>query len=113
VAVNSLLRTRIIYDATVNGVWQLVLEDVPIWRSAPSLEAYYAQEVAETMGSGSPLSRCALIDGHYFVWACNHAIYDAWSVDLVMSQLEQAYQGLTLGSEVPFVPSSIIYNLQT
>jgi amino acid adenylation domain-containing protein len=102
VAANSLLRTRIVYDPKATTVWQVVLDELPTWRTSTSLEAYYAQEVAEPMGSGCPLSRCAIIDGHYFVWTCNHAIYDAWSVGLVMGQLEQAYQGLALSPEAPF-----------
>ncbi|KAI3581769.1 hypothetical protein IWW34DRAFT_903772 [Fusarium oxysporum f. sp. albedinis] len=111
VASNSLLRTRIIYDPKAIGVWQVVLDEMPTWCTAPSLEAYYAQEVADPMGSGSSLSRCAIIDGRYFVWTCNHAIYDAWSIRLVMGQLEQSYQGLSLPLEAPF--ALLIQHLQS
>ncbi|PHH90935.1 hypothetical protein CDD83_2187 [Cordyceps sp. RAO-2017] len=99
VAANPILRTRIV-SLPNHGVVQVVLEQGAEWRSSASHDEYQRQMSGEDhqMGLGTPLSRFAIIDGGAggrpcFVWDIHHALYDGWSLPLMMNEAEQAYYG--------------------
>lgn len=95
VATTDALRTRIIH-VEPSGSFQAILspENNAIWRSGSNLETYLDKDRSESMEYGFALSRHAIIrEGtrHFFVWSVHHAIYDGWSISLVLDKLDRAY----------------------
>ncbi|KAK3304805.1 uncharacterized protein B0T15DRAFT_495244 [Chaetomium strumarium] len=94
---STILRTRII-QVPQRGLVQVVVKEPVTWRSASSLAEYLAQDRDEPMELGKPLVRYAMIreDGvAHFVLTMHHALYDGWSMPLVVDRVNQAYQGLS------------------
>ncbi|PQE24211.1 non-ribosomal peptide synthetase protein [Rutstroemia sp. NJR-2017a BVV2] len=63
---------------------------------------YLKEDKMLPMGLGAPLSRYSIISDrseddtrHSFVWTLHHAVYDAWSLGLLLRQLEGEYKSLT------------------
>lgn len=90
VALNPILRTRIV-SLPRHGVVQAVLEEGAHWSSADSVDGLQR----EPMGLGLPLTRFALAEGdggaRLFVWDVHHALYDGWSLPLLLQEAEHAY----------------------
>ncbi|KAJ4297840.1 hypothetical protein N0V90_005736 [Kalmusia sp. IMI 367209] len=105
---NPILRTRIV-DLESTGTLQAVLNQESIeWRSASSLSDYLTQDDKLLVEYGSPLARYAIIgqperDWH-FVWTIHHALYDAWSMSLILDAVDRLYgdSTSTLSTHVPF-----------
>ncbi|UNI16430.1 NRPS [Purpureocillium takamizusanense] len=99
----SNLRTRII-RLPHGGSVQVVLQSEAAWESTMemTLHEYISSSRGTTMTYGSPLSRCALIEGvnNYFVWDIHHAVYDGWSMNLMMDLLHRTY-GQSVGLIAP------------
>ncbi|KAJ5520326.1 nonribosomal peptide synthase [Penicillium fimorum] len=84
-----ILRTRIVQHDRI-GLVQIVV-DTPIhWIEADSLDDYLDFDIKQPMDLGQPLVRYALVkDGRgipkWFVWTAHHAIYDGWSMPLILN----------------------------
>lgn len=92
----AIMRTRIIHSP--RGLMQVVVKEPLHWHSAPTLAEYLETDRNEEMDLGKPLVRYGLIqDGetYHFVLTMHHALYDGWSMPLVVDRVNQAYQGLT------------------
>lgn len=96
VAMNPILRTRIVSLAN-QGLVQVVLEQGAQWGAGKDLDDYQTQQSADEnqMGLGTPLSKFAIDAGPdrrpYFLWEVHHALYDGWSLPLLISEAENAY----------------------
>ncbi|KAK5999215.1 Nonribosomal peptide synthase atnA [Cladobotryum mycophilum] len=97
VATNPIMRTRII-SLPNHGIMQVVLEEGVKWIFDTDLEKYQHQrdEDAHHMSLGTPLMRFAIIDGdtggrRYFIWELHHALYDGWSMSLLIKEAMHAY----------------------
>ncbi|KAH7042794.1 non-ribosomal peptide synthetase [Macrophomina phaseolina] len=101
------LRTRIVL---FNGVSiQAVLQDDICWQpaSGKTIHAYMESEQKAQMQYGSALCRYALVqdprDGaNYFVWTMHHAVYDGWSMRLMLERLQRIYQDTDVPAVVPY-----------
>ena len=95
---NPILRTRIIH--TPEGAFQVVVKGDISWTTLDNFDDYLSCEVAEPMPLGGPLLRLALGKrpraAHYLILTLHHALYDGWSLPLVLEQVEAAYQGAIL-----------------
>ncbi|WPJ65065.1 hypothetical protein SMAC4_09348 [Sordaria macrospora] len=92
----AILRTRIIHSP--RGLMQVVVKEPLHWNSAPTLAEYLETDRNEEMDLGKPLVRYGLIqdgEAYHFVLTMHHALYDGWSMPLVVDRVNQAYQGLT------------------
>ncbi|KAK3396835.1 hypothetical protein B0T20DRAFT_500273 [Sordaria brevicollis] len=94
----AILRTRIIHSG--RGLMQVVVKEPLHWHSAPTLAEYLESDRNEEMDLGKPLVRYGLIqdsdtEAYHFVLTMHHALYDGWSMPLVVDRVNQAYQGLT------------------
>ncbi|KAK3328127.1 hypothetical protein B0T19DRAFT_461502 [Cercophora scortea] len=103
---NDILRTRIV-DTKVAGIVQVVLSTEEMdWRDAGNLTAYLNQDSDTPMTTGRPLSRYSVVDEgdsrRYFIWTAHHALYDAFSLPLIMGQVERAYLGIEQEDLTPF-----------
>lgn len=69
-----------------------------------TLAAYTGRQHLKNMELGSPPCRFALIEGpdNYFVLTMHHAIYDMWSMHLILKTLEDAYHGTALRGIEPY-----------
>jgi amino acid adenylation domain-containing protein len=95
-----ILRTRII-DVIGQGLVQVVLDQLVVqWPSKAdvnSLSSYTQADKQLNMELGSPLVRVAIVEEdenmRFFVLTIHHALYDGWSMPLMIQRLYQAYQG--------------------
>ena len=96
-----ILRTRIV-QVPKHGLMQvLVKDDFDIrFQSGQSLQEYLVADRNEHVQLGKPLVRYRAItnegDGKsYFVLTMHHALYDGWSMPLVVERVNRAYNGLS------------------
>ncbi|RYP76665.1 hypothetical protein DL770_007204 [Monosporascus sp. CRB-9-2] len=96
-----ILRTRIV-QVPGRGLMQVVVKDDFDCRSAPGkdLSDYLAADRSEHVQLGRPLVRYGLIKNEevggttHFVLTMHHALYDGWSMPLVVERVNRAYHGL-------------------
>ncbi|KAK1751075.1 Nonribosomal peptide synthetase 4 [Echria macrotheca] len=94
---SAILRTRIIHSDY--GLMQVVVKEPISWRTGASLAEYLEHDRNEPTDLGRPLVRYAMIhgaDGSHFVLTMHHALYDGWSMPLIVERVNQAYQKLPL-----------------
>lgn len=97
VAHEPILRTRIVY-LEEHGSLQVVVRDEAVWQSSSSLSRCIEENTNHTMAYGGPLNHFAIVDDtttgeSYFVWTIHHAIYDGWTLQLLLSQVRKRYEG--------------------
>ncbi|KAK4678789.1 NRPS protein [Podospora pseudoanserina] len=93
---SAILRTRIV-QVSDYGLMQVLIREPIQWRTASSLARYLEDDRDEEMGLGKKLVRYAMIregDVYHFVLTMHHALYDGWSMPLVVDRVNQAYQGV-------------------
>ncbi|KNG52887.1 hc-toxin synthetase, partial [Stemphylium lycopersici] len=93
----AILRTRIVHTEQA-GLLQAVLAQKIDWIEAEELEQYCALDKATWMRLGEPLARYALVKKpgtakRWFVWTAHHAIYDGWSLPLILQTVRTIYRG--------------------
>ncbi|KAI1152227.1 hypothetical protein F4825DRAFT_327376 [Nemania diffusa] len=105
-ASHDILRTRII-NLPSRGLVQVVCAN-PIDLTASDsggLLDYLDEDRSRDIALGSALTYAALItesDTHYFVWTIHHALYDAWTISLLLRSIVQCYDGETHSPTIPF-----------
>lgn len=94
---NSILRTRISQHESA-GLVQMVIREDNTWEVQDNLQEYLESDKAQPMGLVSPLSRYCIVEEtisadhkYYFVLTLHHAVYDAWSINLMLQQVEKEY----------------------
>nr|DAC76720.1 TPA_exp: peramine synthetase [Metarhizium majus ARSEF 297] len=95
--VTPILRTRLVHHNDL-GLVQLVLEENTSRTDATGLDEYLDADRRRSMSLGEPLSRYGLVrnetgEPKWFVWSIHHAIYDGWSVQLILDAAYRAYRG--------------------
>ncbi|KAI1811266.1 hypothetical protein GGS20DRAFT_123086 [Poronia punctata] len=101
-----ILRTRIVQHDRL-GLIQIVVDTPMHWIEADSLDAYLDSDIEQRMELGQPLARYALVkDGKgapkWFVWTAHHAIYDGWSVPLVLNTVQSIARDEEVQQGPPF-----------
>lgn len=105
-SVVPVLRTRIV-DLASFGLAQAVIKQEPTWTHfSGNLAAYVQADRQIETGLSTNLARFGIVtrpdlSRQYFVWTIHHAIYDGWSMQLIMNMLERAYEGRELDLETP------------
>lgn len=100
------MRVRIV-QLGADSIQTLVRGDFA-WEPTANMSLHKFLEVAQNMNMsyGSKLSRAALIKEasgkKYFVWVTHHAVFDGWTVMLVLNALKELYQGTSTPSFVPY-----------
>ncbi|KAL2846707.1 hypothetical protein BJY01DRAFT_247134 [Aspergillus pseudoustus] len=101
----EILRSRILHTATANFV-QVILQASPIpWGSS-------AEDVAAQVGSS--LSAYTITDtgsSKLFTWHIHHALYDGWSIPLVLQRVQENYEACCGSSTDPLSDSMVPYSL--
>ncbi|PYH86079.1 nonribosomal peptide synthase [Aspergillus uvarum CBS 121591] len=103
----DILRTRLV-DLGRLGSYQVVLSPAISqirWTYGDNLTAYLRQDREIPVSYGTALARYAIIreeEQTYFVWTAHHAIYDGWSLGLMMDLVEQRYLKKSTTPSPPF-----------
>ncbi|KAI1340225.1 peptide synthetase [Xylariaceae sp. FL0016] len=98
----AILRTRIV-QVPEHGLLQVVVKDDFSYQcpSAQSLADYLVEDRNTSMSLGKPLVRYGVVCNQetsgkaHFVLTMHHALYDGWSMPLVVERVNRAYNGLT------------------
>lgn len=100
---NPILRTRIIQDG---ALYQVVLKEDPPWAMVDSIQDFITALPAVEMKLGQPLLQLVLSEpepgaASEFLLIMHHALYDGWSLQLILDLVKQAYEGRPLSAQ-PF-----------
>ncbi|MBE7181053.1 MAG: AMP-binding protein, partial [Terriglobus roseus] len=103
---SAILRTRIA-DLPGHGLVQVVVKESLRWTARDVLEIYLREDEGQHMGLGSCLARFALVgnegtEARFFVMTLHHALYDGWSLPMIMNAVYQVYHGRTPQPLLPF-----------
>ncbi|EEH02753.1 nonribosomal peptide synthetase [Histoplasma capsulatum G186AR] len=103
---SPILRTRIV-QVPGHGLMQVVLKDGITWRAGTTLEEYLVKDRNESMGLGTPLARFAVTSNEttgkvHFVLTIHHALYDGWSMPLVVRRVNRAFNNQESERSVAF-----------
>ncbi|KAL8369900.1 hypothetical protein RB595_000315 [Gaeumannomyces hyphopodioides] len=93
----AIMRTRIV-QVPGRGLQQVVIGEPSIrWRYGKTVEEYLETDHGEHMDLGKSLVRYGLVhhaDGTAaFILTIHHALYDGWSMPLVIDRVNRAYDG--------------------
>lgn len=102
----AILRTRIIHHPN-DGLLQVEMNDTIDWKELQNLDSYLEKDKMKPMGLGQPLTRYAIVEDdakehRWFVWTSHHALYDGWSMTLIVNTLCSAYAGDVIHQGPPF-----------
>ncbi|OBT64868.1 Nonribosomal Peptide Synthase (NRPS) [Pseudogymnoascus sp. 23342-1-I1] len=105
-ATMPILRTRII-DLPGQGLVQVVANEQIEWLEGNDLAVFVDNDKQRQIGLGTTLSRHGLVSDRdrektYFVWTMHHALYDGWSMPLMLDEVEKAYRRESREALVPF-----------
>ncbi|GIZ49332.1 hypothetical protein CKM354_001236400 [Cercospora kikuchii] len=103
---NPSLRARIIQ--TSQGMFQAIIQSHDLsWTKSDELDKYLVEDKSVEMNISSPLVRFAFIkngsEAPYCVLTMHHAIFDLWSLRLVVKQVADVYNGFDIPT-TPFSP---------
>lgn len=94
-----ILRTRISQHSEL-GLVQVVVNEALQWTSSENLAEYLEQDKKDLVGLGRPLTRYCLITDRrtrqrFFVWSLHHAVYDGWTMPMMVEQVDRLYHDIT------------------
>ena len=97
VAEEMILRTRFVRPET-SVLLEVILHAEPIlWHTAENLQALLKEDQQLPAYAGGPLTQYTLVDergssgARYFVWSIHHALYDGWSMSILLQRVQDAY----------------------
>ncbi|KAF2966542.1 hypothetical protein GQX73_g7025 [Xylaria multiplex] len=107
-ACNTILRTRFM-QSTTGSMYQIVLRDILPWESATNGKSSSCQTmVLDTWALGRPLARLSLCQPDpskgdcIFILSIHHALSDGWSLQLLLQQVQSAYDETVSPPSRPF-----------
>ncbi|KAH8665275.1 hypothetical protein BGZ60DRAFT_540731 [Tricladium varicosporioides] len=107
VDIHAIFRTRVISPINTRFLQVILRKSIISWEEASSLEEYLEQDMNRPILYGAELVRYGLVNdektGHFsFVWTAHHAVYDGWTIPIVLEQVVQIYKNEPLPTEAPF-----------
>ncbi|KAE8868897.1 hypothetical protein PTNB73_03950 [Pyrenophora teres f. teres] len=111
----DILRTRVIQLPSGEFVQAVLAEDRLDWLEASSLKDTEKEALKIPSQLGGCLASYTLVTSaskeRYLVWTIHHALYDGWSIHLMLQQVQQIYLAGT--SSIPQTPYSRFINYLT
>ncbi|KAJ5862889.1 hypothetical protein N7455_006957 [Penicillium solitum] len=103
---SAILRTRIV-QVPRRGLMQLVVRANTPWLTSSNLTEYLSIDTLKGMSLGTELARFAIVNDETtsrisIVLSIHHALYDGWSMPLIVDRVNRAYRGESIGSPAPF-----------
>jgi len=92
----DILRTRIVHMES-SAFIQVVIKPEPIvWHAATKLEDVKTEDIKLPTHNGGSLIQFTIVeqegsDDRFFVFSIHHALYDGWSLPMVLSRVQSAY----------------------
>ncbi|KAI4613996.1 NRPS [Alternaria sp. BMP 0032] len=104
----DILRTRIIQLPSGMFVQAVMKKDPVFWKEETSLMSAEGEAMTIPSDLGGKLAAYSLVTTtsgeRYFVWTLHHALYDGWSIYLMLQRVQQIYSSGT--STIPQTPYS-------
>lgn len=105
-AQSAILRTRIA-QVPRRGLMQVVLQTNTPWLKSSNLTEYLSSDTLKGMSLGTELARFAIVNDEatnksHIVLSIHHALYDGWSMPLIVDRVNHAYHGESIGCPAPF-----------
>ncbi|KAK4069733.1 uncharacterized protein Triagg1_6863 [Trichoderma aggressivum f. europaeum] len=106
VEATDLLRARVLVTGD-KKLFQAIIKFHPVQviDASDTLEDYLSRDLETPMGLGAPLTRFAVLhqanSTKVFVWTIHHAVYDGYSLPMLLQTIQDFYQGL---KPAPFTP---------
>ncbi|KAH8691335.1 putative nonribosomal peptide synthase [Talaromyces proteolyticus] len=105
---NAILRTRLIQSEEAKLLQVVIHHERNIWNWYNTSQEYLDEAAKTPMGLGHSLFRFGIVRngsasaaGYNLIWTMHHAIYDAWSMDLILRQVSKYYYSQELPSANP------------
>ena len=94
----DILRTRIVHTQSSNFIQVLLEQETIEWNIVDSLRDADAFATRIPVFNGAKLAQYTIVDDgkshlRYFVWSIHHALYDGWSMPLILNRFESNYRG--------------------
>ncbi len=109
VAAIAVLRTRLSHHKDL-GILQVVVKEKIVWhQSSAGLKDFLARDRLHSMELDQPLSRFTLVGSNaahpsWLVWTVHHALYDGWSLPMMIDIVREAYLGKLPQQQLKFAP---------
>ncbi|KAH3288864.1 Nonribosomal peptide synthetase 1 [Aspergillus fumigatus] len=107
----DILRTRIVHTESLNFLQAVIDKEEISWASGTTLDELTAESPELPRHNGGRLTGYAIAasqTGRYFCWTIHHALYDGWSIPLVLRRVEEVYTNSTASART--VPYSLFIN---
>ncbi|KAJ6789651.1 hypothetical protein PWT90_05590 [Aphanocladium album] len=109
----AILRTRLVHHPEL-GLVQVLSTTGITWKRGTDLDEYLDGDRSELMESGSELCRFAVVESctntpRLFVLTIHHAVYDGWSLSLILELVREAYYAVKLPKETVARPQFNIF----
>ncbi|KAL3707268.1 hypothetical protein TMatcc_005245 [Talaromyces marneffei ATCC 18224] len=99
---SPILRTRLVHGEESAVLFQVIIRPRPQeWKWYDTVADYLSESMKVPMGPGDPLFRLGLIRAGStslnrstptLIWTMHHAVYDSWSMDLILRQVSAHYR---------------------
>ncbi|KAL6714216.1 hypothetical protein ACLMJK_008711 [Lecanora helva] len=91
----NILRTRIVFTESLGFMQTIVTKPIE-WFEPPDLDHLFDAKEFQGAYSGGGLSNYATVKGRnenefFFVWTIHHALYDRWSIPLILQKVRSKY----------------------
>lgn len=92
-----ILRTRVVHTRT-SGFVQAVLKQPLVWGSVRTIDDLPETSTSLPFSNGGSLSQYTIVGGKdnstHFAWTMHHALYDGWSIPVLLDTVEKLYNDL-------------------
>ena len=105
----DILRTRIVHTRAEAFVQVVLAKETISWKTVQTLAEAEKDATNIPAFNGSHLAQYTMVEGskpkaRYFVWSIHHALYDGWSMPMVLKRFESNYRAVE--PSIPQVPYS-------
>ena len=92
----DILRTRFVHTKSSAFVQVVLKEEIIQWQNVESLQEAQSKTTQIVLNGGS-LAQYILVSAtqstpRYFVWSLHHALYDGWSMPMILKRFESNYR---------------------
>ncbi|QKX62712.1 uncharacterized protein TRUGW13939_09873 [Talaromyces rugulosus] len=108
IGATSILRTRLVQSEDAQLFQVVVRQKDQLWNWYSSTEEYIRETAKVPMELGNELSRFGVVrdnsttpPSYILIWTMHHAVYDAWTMDIILRQVSEYYQSQSLYTITP------------
>ena len=92
----DILRTQIVHTGSSKFIQAVLKKETIEWYTAGNPSEVNSKTVGLPESNGAALTRFTIVDNgdsanRFLVWSIHHALYDGWSIPLMLKRVEQIY----------------------